>query len=124
MDIQESEEFKKDFKKLLKKYKTLQDDFSVAKSVIVAEPKGDGTKHWNILWQSDDRCILKVRMMCRAVKGASFRLIYFYDGEVAKILFIEMYYKGSKELEDRGRISAVVKQLQENPDTRRKHSKN
>jgi len=112
MKINEGDEFKREFKKLLKKYQTLESDFLIARKVILAEPAGDGTKHRNVLWQDEERYIMKVRMMCRAVRGSSFRLVYLYDGESPEILFIEIYFKGNKELEDRGRIRDIVKKLQ------------
>jgi hypothetical protein len=113
MNISESDEFKKDFKKLRKKYRTLDSDFETAKRVIATEPTGDGTKHWNILWQKESMSVMKVRMMCRAIKGASFRIIYFYDGEKADMLFIEMYFKGNKVKEDRQRIEDLIKEIEE-----------
>lgn len=49
MNIIEGDEFKKEFKRLAKKYRTLENDFDLAKRVILDKPEGDGTKHWNIL---------------------------------------------------------------------------
>lgn len=112
MNITESDEFKRDFKKLAKKYKTLETDFVIAKKAIVAEPRGDGTKHWDTLWKDDGRCIMKMRMMCRAVKGSSFRLVYRFDGEEAEVLFIEVFYKGNKEREDKERVKKYIDEME------------
>ncbi|MEX0919074.1 MAG: hypothetical protein WDZ85_03905 [Candidatus Paceibacterota bacterium] len=111
MIITESEEFCRDFKKLLKKYRTLKGDFEVAKKAISAEPTGDGSKHWHIIKQKDEAYILKIRMMCRAVKGASFRLVYFYDGKTVEVIFIEIFFKGRKSLPNQKRIKRMVKKL-------------
>ena len=100
MKIIEGDEFQKELKKFLKKYRTLESELAVAKLAITAEPRGDGTKHWNILKQSGDVYIIKMRMMCRAVRGSDFRLIYKYDGFSVEVMLIEMYYKGNKARED------------------------
>ena len=109
MNISQTDEFKKDFKRLSKKYPTLEKDFEILTSAIRAEPKGDGTKHWNLIKSIDEKHILKVRMMCRSVRRADFRVIYMFDGENFELLFIEMYFKGDKENNDKSRIDAIVK---------------
>lgn len=105
MDFSESDEFKKEFKKLFKKYPTLEEDLKVVKQAITAAPTGNGTKHWNIIkHDGGDRYVLKMRMMCRSLKGSQFRLIYYYNGARVEVLLIEIYFKGNKELEDIERI--------------------
>lgn len=114
MKISESDEFKKDFKKLHKKYRSLAKDFAVLKQAILTEPLGDGTKHWNCLTrvESKDLSFLKVRMMCRSVRGASFRVVYMYDGDKLELLFIEIFFKGNKNVENQKRIEAIIKTLE------------
>ena len=105
MVFSESDEFKKEFKKLAKKYPTLEEDLEVVKKAIAADPTGNGTKHWNALkHDGGDRYVLKMRMMCRAVRGSQFRLIYYYNGANIEVLLIEVYFKGNKEREDAERI--------------------
>jgi len=112
MEFSESEEFTKEFKKLAKKYPTLSDDLDVVKKIIAADPAGNGTKHWNTLKQDDqDNHIMKMRMMCRAVRGSQFRLVYFYNGKNVEVLFIELYFKGNKEREDTKRIDEFFAKL-------------
>jgi mRNA-degrading endonuclease RelE of RelBE toxin-antitoxin system len=113
MTILESEEFQKEFKKLQKKYRTLEADFSVAKMVITAAPTGDDSKHWITLWQQGNKRIMKVRMLCRALSRSTFRLIYVYDGDIVELLFIEIYFKGTKEREDQERIRDIIRQIQQ-----------
>ena len=53
--------------------------------------------------------IIKVRKFtCKALKGkganSGIRVIYAFHKEEQKIVFIELYYKGDKAREDRGRI--------------------
>ena len=104
MKIITSEKFIKEFKKLRKKYFSLDEDFTRLCNVIADDPTGKEKKHSIILKQKGDKYILKVRMMCRAVKGTSFRVIYYYDGEKIEVVFLEVYFKGGKGVEDGGRI--------------------
>jgi mRNA-degrading endonuclease RelE of RelBE toxin-antitoxin system len=111
MQIIEGDEFKKEFKRLAKKYRTLENDFDLVKKVITNSPKGDGTKHWNILWQQDSTHIIKTRMLCRSLRGSDLRIIYLYNGEIIEIHFIEIYFKGDKETEDKQRINDIIKTI-------------
>lgn len=112
MKFSESEEFKKEFKKLARKYRTLEQDFEIVKKTITATPTGNGTKHWRTLhYTESDGQILKMRMMCRAVRGSEFRVVYFYDGAAVEVLFIEMYFKGDKENEDQERIKTYLSSI-------------
>lgn len=108
MNIIEGPEFQKEFKKLLKKYRTLEGDIVIAKLAIAAAPKGNGTKHWAVLTQQGDVYVLKMRMMCRAVRGADFRLVYKYDGNTVEVVFIEIYFKGDKAREDIARYKEYL----------------
>jgi mRNA-degrading endonuclease RelE of RelBE toxin-antitoxin system len=111
MNISQTDEFKKDFKYLSKKYRTLEKDFEILIRAIDAEPKGDGTKHWNLLINIKEIYFFKVRMMCRSVRGADFRVIYMYDGKKLELLFIEIYYKGDKVNNDKNRIDKILKNI-------------
>jgi len=108
MEFIRTEEFNKDLKRL-KKYRTLENDLEILTQVIRENPLGGGSRHWNILKSDEDKFILKTRMMCRAVRGTSFRVIYFYDGKNIKLEFIEIYFKGSKSREDTKRINSLWK---------------
>ena len=112
MKFTETKEFSKEIKRLSKKYKTLHLDISVLKTIIRDTPLGDGTKHWNGLHSVDDFKIFKLRMMCKAVRGKKFRIIYAYhkaNDSIEFIDLIEIYFKGDKESEDRERIKAYIK---------------
>jgi hypothetical protein len=39
------------------------------------------------------------------------RIIYAYHGEVFTFVYIEIYFKGNKENEDRGRVEMYLKNL-------------
>ena len=52
---------------------------------------------------------IKSRMMCRAVRGAQFRLIYRYDADTITVISIELDFKGTKQTEDTARILNYLK---------------
>jgi len=109
MKISQTNEFKKDLKYLSKKYYTLEQDLEILVSAITAEPTGDGTKHWNLITNINEIHILKVRMMCRSVKGSDFRVVYMYNQKEIELLFIEIYYKSDKVNNDKKRIDDIIK---------------
>ena len=102
MDFAETDDFTGEFKRLRKKYKTLDEDLGILKSIIRCYPNGNNSRHWNILTEDGDCVILKMRMMCRSLRGASLRIVYLYDEQKRYVQFIEIYYKGDKGREDEG----------------------
>jgi len=108
MNFNELPEFTKKCKQLAKKYKSLPNDLQEFKSVVNVVPLGN-SKHFNIITQTENVKIIKARLFCRYLKGSSLRVIYSYIEEQEKIEFIEMYFKGDKENEDKGRIKQYLK---------------
>lgn len=106
-NFNELAEFKNEFKRLSKKYKTLNDDFEKFKKVITAAPTGIG-KNFVIIY-SENVKIVKARMACRALRDRSLRIIYSYFEQEQRIEFIELYFKGDKENEDRNRIKEYLR---------------
>ncbi len=110
MIIDELNEFKKDLKNLLKKYRTLNDDLDVIKQVLEVRPD----ERPPIIFRLDnlnlETCIIKVkRIACKALKGkgvnSGLRLIYAHFPDEHKIIFIELYHKNNQEKEDSKRIA-------------------
>jgi hypothetical protein len=108
MIFDELSEFSKEFKWLLKKYKSLLDDLDEFKKVLSVVPRGN-SKHFNVITKTDQYVILKARFFCRYLKGSSFRIIYSFDCQNNKIDFIELYLKSEKENEDHDRIKKYLK---------------
>lgn len=101
--------FKNDFKGLLKKYKTLEDDLEVVKKVLEILPDARPPFSYRIDNLGKQSCIIKIKKMaCKSLKGngvnSRLRLVYAYFKEDCKIVFIEIYHKNDKEIEDRERI--------------------
>ena len=109
--------FDKDFKKLKKKYNSLDEDFENMKLDVLevyhlkniptpAVVKIEG-------FCSDKYDSMKVRKFsCMAMKGkgsaSGIRVIYVFEEENCKVTFVEIYYKGDKENEDRERLKAFL----------------
>ena len=110
MNFNELPEFTKKCKQLAKKYKSLSSDLQEFKNVVNAMPLGN-SKHFNIITQTKNVKIIKARFFCRYLKGSSLRVIYSYIKEQKKIEFIEMFFKGDKESEDREIIKKYLKSL-------------
>jgi len=109
MNFEELAEFKRDLKKLLKKYRTLKNDLDVVKKVLEFSPLERPPFSFRIDNLGLETCVIKVKKIaCRALKGrgvnSGLRLIYAHFQEEDKIIFIEIYHKNDKENEDRQRI--------------------
>lgn len=109
MTFEELTEFKKDFKNLLKKYRTLNDDLDVVKQVLSTAPEARPPFSFRIDNLGLETCVIKVKKIaCKALKGrgvnSGLRLIYAYFESEEKIVFVELYHKNDKENEDKQRI--------------------
>jgi len=109
MDFDELEEFGKDLKKLLKRYRSLTEDLEVVKKVLRVQPKERPPFSVRISDLGLGTCIIKVKKIaCKSLKGkgvnSGLRLVYAHFEEEKKIVFVELYHKSDKENEDRARI--------------------
>jgi mRNA-degrading endonuclease YafQ of YafQ-DinJ toxin-antitoxin module len=109
MTFEELTEFNRDLKKLLKKYRTLNDDLDVVKKVLEFSPNERPPFSFRIDNLGLETCVIKIKKIaCRALKGrgvnSGLRLVYAHFQEENKIIFIEIYHKNDKENEDRQRI--------------------
>jgi mRNA-degrading endonuclease RelE of RelBE toxin-antitoxin system len=109
MNFNELDDFKRDLKYLLKKYRSLIEDLTVVKQVLEVNPEGKPPFSFQIDNLGLTTCIIKVKKIaCKSLKGrgvnSGFRLVYAYFKEEEKIIFIELYHKSEKENEDRNRI--------------------
>jgi len=110
MTFDELAEFKRDFKNLLKKYRTLNNDLDVVKKILEAIPGERPSSSFHIDGLGIETCIIKVKKIaCMALKGkgvnSGLRLIYTHFEKEGKIIFIELYHKNDNENEDRQRIT-------------------
>jgi len=110
ISFNELPEFSKEYKRYLKKYRTLDSDFLNFKKIILTMPCGVG-KHFNIITVLNDVKIIKARLFCRSLKRSSLRTVYAYHKNKELIDFIQIYFKGDKENEDSERIKKYLKTI-------------
>ena len=103
-------EFFKEFKRFSKKYKSLPDDLEEFKRVVDVAPLGN-SKHFNVITRNEQYAVVKARLFCRYLKGSSLRVVYTFHCQNCKVDFIELYFKGDKENEDRKRINEYLKKF-------------
>jgi len=114
MTFEELPGFERDFKKLLKKYRTLKNDLDVVKKVLAFSPTERPPFSFRIDNLGLETCVVKLKKIaCRALKGrgvnSGLRLIYAHFQEENKIIFVEIYHKNDKDNENRQRIIANFK---------------
>ena len=114
MNFDELEEFNKDLKNLLKKYRTLNEDLDVVKKVLTTIPNERPPFTFRIDNLGIETCVIKIKKIaCKALKGrgvnSGLRLVYAFFKEEEKITFVELYHKNDKENENRDRIKKYFK---------------
>lgn len=119
MNYDETEEFKHDFKKLLKKFSSLAEDLEVNKQYRLElfhckEINSGSIFEIQDAGNTDFLKFFKVKkFQCKSLKGrgakSGIRVIYAYLPTDQKIIFLEIYFKADKENEDRDRIKEYLK---------------
>lgn len=110
MNFEESPAFRRDWKKLVKKYTSLSEDMEFFSDIVSRYPLSEESSKSVILRRSDCFAIVKARLTCRTLRKSSLRVIYAYCETRNKIEFIEIYFKGDKTREDRKRVETYVRQ--------------
>ena len=105
--------FQKDIKRLLKKYRTLEEDLETAKRDAIELYHIRNITNQSIFpiqgFCSEEILICKIKKFaCKSLKGrgskSGIRVIYAFYCKDCRIEFIEIYFKGDKENEDCERI--------------------
>lgn len=110
MELEETDEYLKDIKRLRKKYKSLPKDLAVLVKVIKFTPKARPPFSYQIQGLKIKTSVIKVKKIASdSFKGrgarSGFRLIYAWLEEEKRIVFVELYHKNEKDTEDRERIN-------------------
>lgn len=117
-NIEHLPEFDKDLKKLLKRFKTLEDDletFIKTELNLYHKLNIDNNGIFEIpgLGIDNPKIYKAKKFACKSLKGkgvkSGIRIIYAYYDAIDSIEFVEMYYKGDKANEDRVRIKEKYK---------------
>ncbi|HEY8934837.1 MAG TPA: hypothetical protein VIM65_06430 [Cyclobacteriaceae bacterium] len=112
--FEELDEYKKDLKRLLKKYRTLESDLEDVRKDLSDEPGEQPPFSFRINGLGVETCVIKIKKIASdSFKGrgrnSGFRLIYAWFEEEQRIVFVELYHKNDKENEDRQRILSNFK---------------
>ncbi len=115
----ETPEFQKDFKKLAKKFQSLPADFAMAKRAAIELYHIHHLNNQSVFEIQGLNGMEKIyklkKFACKTLKGrgnrSGIRIIYAFNQTLNKITFIEIYYKGNTENEDRKRIKNYLKGL-------------
>lgn len=118
--IRKTLEFGKDFKKLLKKFRSLEDDLEVfitvqLKAYHILNIDNNGIFQLQNLGTNYTKIFKVKKFACKSLKGkgvmSGIRIIYAYYGREKIVEFIEIYYKGDKSNEDTERIRKYCRNL-------------
>ncbi|MEK7527651.1 MAG: hypothetical protein AAB574_01350 [Patescibacteria group bacterium] len=102
--------FDKEYKKLSKKFRSLDSDLTVFKEALEIFPCGQSNNS-EIVNDSGNVKIIKSRLFCRYLRGSTLRIVYAFHKSENMICFIEIYFKGQRENEDRNRIKSYLSEL-------------
>lgn len=118
----ETEEFRKEFRKLEKRYHSLSSDFQSFLQYQLFPFHKQNAKNRGIVLLSglglpDPIRIYKARKFaCRALRKASarsgLRVVYSYRPDQDELLFLEIFSKTDKSLENRRRLKEAFCQIQ------------
>lgn len=116
----ESEAFKKDLKKLLKRFHTLKEDLETAKRAAIELFHISNVDNQSIMpltgiHHAEIKFYKLKKFACKTLKGrgaqSGIRIIYAFNAKQTSIEFIEIYFKADQENEDRSRILSWLDNL-------------
>jgi hypothetical protein len=114
-------EFDRDLKKLKKRFKTLEDDLTTFINTQIKlshelRLETSGIVPIRGLGINSPKIYKAKKFACKSLKGkgvqSGIRISYAYLEDLNKVEFIEIYFKGDKENEDRERIFKYIKNRQ------------
>ncbi|MDD2392189.1 MAG: hypothetical protein PHU94_04575 [Bacilli bacterium] len=118
IEYSETPEFKKEFKRLFKKFKSLKDDLDLAKIAVIDLFHNKKINNYST-FPVEGFCTNKIQICkikkfaCKSLKGrgvkSGIRIIYAFYCENYKVDFIEIYFKGEKENENKKRVEKYLK---------------
>ena len=121
IDYSQTDSFKRDLKRLLKKFETLESDLEVAKRDAIELFHLSKVNNFAVFpipgFCSEAVAVCKIKKFaCKALKGrgarSGIRVIYAFHTEKMKVDFIEIYFKADQANEDKERIKAYLKEFQ------------
>lgn len=107
MKFNEDQRFTKEFKKLKKKFRSLDEDLDLFKQVLKNKTPID--RHTTTLHEDESATIIKSRLFCKYLKGSTLRIVLVFYKTHQEVTFIEIYFKGDKPREDKLRVKEYSK---------------
>lgn len=121
MNYSETAEFARDLKKLRKKFPSLAEDLAVVKQYDIElfhcrKIDRQGIFKIENAGNTENLQFYKIKKFaCKSLKGrgsrSGIRVVYAYHCIEKRVVFIEIYFKGDKENEDRERIARYCNYL-------------
>lgn len=120
ISYEQTEEFQKDLKKLLKKYRSLEEDLELAKIAAIELFHLQKINNLSVFpisgFCTEEILVCKIKKFaCKALKGrgskSGIRVIYAFHVKILRVDFIEIYFKGHRENEDKERIKRYLNSL-------------
>ena len=117
----ETADFLRDLKKLRKRFRTLDEDLMVAKTNAIELYHTHNIDNHSVFpipgFQAENIQIFKLKKFaCKALKGSGvksgIRIIYAFSPAIKTVEFIEIYFKGDKDNENKERIGEYLKSIQ------------
>ena len=117
IEYSETNEFRKDLKRLLRRFRSLKDDLETVKKAAIELYHVRGIDNLSIFQitglNTAEIQIYKIKKFaCKALKGkgaaSGIRVIYAWHVKTSAVDFIEIYYKGDQGNEDRERIKSYL----------------
>lgn len=114
---EEAPEFKKDLKKLVKRFHSLSEDLLIVKKAVIELHHDKGIDNQSTFqipgFFSEGKTFWKIKKFaCKSLKGSGvksgIRVIYRLQELEKKVLFLEIYFKGDKENEDKNIIKKYI----------------
>lgn len=116
----QTEEFQKDLKKLLKKYRSLEEDLELVKKAAIELYHLQKINNLSVFpipgFCTEEILVCKTKKFaCKVLKGrgskSGIRVIYAFHVKSLKVDFIEIYFKADRENEDGERIKRYLNNL-------------
>ena len=79
--------------------------------MLLQNPLGLG-KNFTVIHYGTALKIIKARLACRSLKDRSVRIVYAYHGDTMTFMYIEIYFKGNKESEDKSRVKEYISKFE------------
>ena len=118
----ETANFLRDLKKLQKRFRTLDEDLVVAKTNAIELYHIHNIDNRSVFhipgFQAENIQIFKLKKFaCKSLKGSGIksgiRIIYAFSPTIKTVEFIEIYFKGDKDNEDKQRIGDYLESIRD-----------